>query len=171
MLLWLKSVRIGDVISMNESTVGQVMGVTMRYLIVEDRNDIEYLIPYSQLSSATIENWSKGKKQVRLKLNLSVAYGTPIEKVKDIVTSVCFEVPRVLNSPLPVLLVIDMGESAIQFQLRFRIADPENGISNVKSELYERLLKRFEDAQIEIPYPQRGVRIRTAPGEKAPPAL
>lgn len=170
LLLWLKSVRIGDVISINKSTVGRVVGVTMRYLIVEDRNDIEYLIPYSQLSSATIENWSKGKKQVRLKLDLSVAYGTPIEKVKDIVISVCFEVPRVLKSPLPVLQVIDMGESAIQFQLRFRIADPENGISNVKSELYERLLKRFEEAEIEIPYPQREIRIRPTSSGNPPSA-
>lgn len=166
LLLWLKSVRVGDVISINKTTVGRVVGVTLRYLIVEDRNDIEYLIPYSQLASATVENWSKGKQQVRLKLDFSVAYGTPIEKVKDIVTSVCFEVPRVLNSPLPVILVTEWGESAIHFQLRFRIADPENGLSNVKSELYERLLKRFEDAQIEIPYPQREIRIRAGSNDQ-----
>lgn len=162
LLLWLKSIRIGDVISINKPGVGRVVGITMRYLIVEDRNDIEYLIPYSQLASATVENWSKGKQQVRLKLNMSVAYGSPIDKVKDLMSSVCFEIPRMLNDPPPTVLITDMGESAIQLQLRFRISDPENGISNVKSDIFERLLKRFEAAHIEIPYPQREIRIRAA---------
>jgi small-conductance mechanosensitive channel len=161
LLLWLKSIRVGDVISINKSGVGRVVGITMRYLIVEDRNDIEYLIPYSQLASATVENWSKGKQQVRLKLNMSVAYGSPIDKVKDIMSSVCFEVPRVLSDPLPAVLIMDTGDSAIQLQLRFRIADPENGISNVKSDVFEKLLKRFAAAKIEIPYPQREIRIRS----------
>lgn len=160
LLLWLKSIRVGDVISIDRSRVGRVTGITIRYLIVEDRNDIEYLIPYSQLANAIVENWSKGKKQVRLKLDVGVAYDSPIEQVKDIMSSVCFEVPRVLKSPLPVPLIIGMGDSAIQFQLRFRIADPENGIRNVMSDVYERLLKRFESAEIEIPYPQHEVRIR-----------
>jgi small-conductance mechanosensitive channel len=161
LLLWMKSIRVGDVISINKSGVGRVVGITMRYLIVEDRNDIEYLIPYSQLANATIENWSKGKQQVRLKLSISVAYGTPLDKVKEIMSSVCFEVSRVLCDPLPSPLITDTGDSAIHFELRFRIADPENGISNVKSEVYERLLKRFEAAKIEIPYPQREIRIRS----------
>ncbi|HJP91775.1 MAG TPA: mechanosensitive ion channel domain-containing protein [Pyrinomonadaceae bacterium] len=168
LLLWLKSIRVGDVISIDRSRVGRVVGITMRYLIVEDRNDIEYLIPYSQLANAIVENWSKGKKQVRLKLDIGVAYDSTIEQVKDIMSSVCFEVPRVLKSPLPVPLIVGMGDSAIQFQLRFRIADPENGIRNVMSDVYERLLKRFESAQIEIPYPQREFRVRPVRAENKP---
>ena len=65
-----------------------------------------------------------------------------------------------------------MGDSSINFQLRFRIADPENGIRNVMSEVYERLVDRFKDAGIEIPYPQREIRIRTpARSDKDAPFL
>lgn len=160
LLIWERTIKVGDVISIDKSRSGQVKDITMRYMIVQDRNDIEYLIPHSQLVKSTVENWTRGKKQVRLKLDIGVAYGSPLEKVKDIMSSVCFEVPRVLKSPLPNPLIMSMGDSAINFQLRFRIADPENGIRNVMSDVYERLLKRFEAANIEIPYPQREIRIR-----------
>jgi small-conductance mechanosensitive channel len=160
LLIWERTIKVGDVISIDKSRSGQVKDITMRYMIVQDRNDIEYLIPHSQLVKSTVENWTRGKKQVRLKLDIGVAYGSPLDKVKDIMSSVCFEVPRVLKSPLPNPLIMSMGDSAINFQLRFRIADPENGIRNVMSDVYERLLKRFEASNIEIPYPQREIRIR-----------
>ena len=74
--------------------------------------------------------------------------------------SVCFEVPRVLKHPLPVPLILSMDDSSIHFQLRFRIGDPDQGVRNVMSDVYERLLKRFKDEGIEIPYPQREIRMR-----------
>lgn len=160
LLVWEGTISVGDVISIDKTRSGRVIDMTMRYMVIQDRNDIEYLIPHSQLTKETIENWTKGKKQVRLKLDIGVAYGSPIDKVKDIMSSVCFDVPRVLKTPLPNPLIMSMGDSAINCQLRFRIADPENGIRNVMSDVYERLLKRFEEAGIDIPYPQREIRIK-----------
>jgi small-conductance mechanosensitive channel len=161
LLLWEKSVKVGDVITFDKSRVGQVIGMTMRYLVVEDRNDIHYLIPHAQLTNTTLENWTLKNRQVRLKLDIAVAYDSPIDKVKDIMRSVCFEVPRVLKRPLPNPLIISTDDSAIHFQLRFRIADPELGIRNVMSDVYERLLERFKEAEIEIPFPQREIRFRS----------
>jgi small-conductance mechanosensitive channel len=160
MLLWDKSVKMHDVIAIGNSRVGRIKDITMRYMVVEDRSDVEFLVPHSQLINSTFENWTRRNRKVRLKLDIGVAYDSPIEKVKDIMRSVCFEVPRVLKHPLPNPLILSIDESAIHFQLRFRIADPEEGIRNVMSDVYERLLKRFEEEHIEIPYAQREFRLR-----------
>lgn len=161
MLLWDKSVKMNDVIAIGNSRVGRIKDITMRYMVVEDRSDVEFLVPHSQLINSTFENWTRRNKKVRLKLDIGVAYDSSIEQVKDIMRSVCFEVPRVLKHPLPNPLILSMDDSAIHFQLRFRISDPEEGIRNVMSDVYERLLKRFREEGIEIPYPQREIRLRT----------
>jgi small-conductance mechanosensitive channel len=170
LLLWDKSVKLDDVISIGESRTGQVKDITMRYMIVEDRNDIQFLIPHTQLINSTFENWTRRNKRVRLKLDIGVAYGSDIEKVKEIMRSVCFEVPRVLKHPLPNPLILSIDESSIHFQLRFRIADPEQGVRNVMSDVFERLIKRFDEAHIEIPFPQREIRLRR-PNKVDPPKM
>jgi small-conductance mechanosensitive channel len=170
LLLWDKSVKLNDVISLSSSRIGQVKDITMRYMIVEDRNDVQFLVPHSQLINSTFENWTRQSSRIRLKLDIGVAYGSNTEKVKEIMRSVCYEVPRVLKHPLPVPLILSMDDSAIHFQLRFRIADPDQGIRNVISDVYERLLKRFDEAGIEIPYPQREIRLRR-PTKIDPPKI
>jgi small-conductance mechanosensitive channel len=160
MLLWDKSVKINDVIAIGDSRIGRIKDITMRYMVVEDRNDVEFLVPHSQLINSTFENWTRRNKKVRLKLDIGVAYDSSIDHVKDIMRSVCFEVPRVLKHPLPNPLILSIDDSSIHFQLRFRISDPEEGIRNVMSDVYERLLKRFHDEGIEIPFPQREIRLR-----------
>ncbi|SRR5258707_10151242 len=162
LLLWDKSIKMHDVIAIDKQRSGEVRKITMRYMIVQDRNDIEYLVPHTQLINATVENWTRENRQVRLKLDVGVAYGSPIDKVQEIMKSVCFDVPRVLKNPLPNPLILSLDDSAIHFQLRFRIADPENGIRNVMSDVYQRLLQRFKEAEIEIPYPQHEVTIRSS---------
>jgi small-conductance mechanosensitive channel len=161
LLLWGKSVKLGDVIAIDKARVGEVKSIGLRHMEIEDRNDISYLVPHSHLLNTVVENWTKTNRQVRLKLDVGVAYDSPIEKVKDIMRSVCFDVPRVLQKPLPNPLIVSMDDSSIHFQLRFRIKDPELGIRNVMSDVYEKLLERFKKADIEIPFPQREVRMRS----------
>lgn len=160
LLLWDRSVRVRDVIAVDGQRSGEVKKITMRYMIVQDRNDIEYLIPHAKLLNSTVENWTRNGREVRLKIDVGVAYGSSVEKVKEIMRSVCFDVPRVLKTPLPNPLIMSLDDSSIHFQLRFKITDPENGIRNVMSEVYERLLRRFEEAGITIPYPQHEVHIK-----------
>ncbi len=170
LLLWDKSVKMHDVISMGSSRIGQIKDITMRYMIVEDRNDVQFLVPHSQLMNSTFENWTRDSSRIRLKLDIGVAYDSDIDKVKEIMRQVCYEVPRVLKHPLPVPLILSIDDSAIRFQLRFRIADPDQGVRNVISDVYERLLTRFKEAEIEIPYPQREIRMRK-PTKIDPPKI
>jgi small-conductance mechanosensitive channel len=159
LLLWDKSIKLADVISLDKERYGVVKGMTMRYLVLEDRNDMRFLIPNSDLINRTITNWTQNTRRIRLKLDFGVAYGSDIEKIRDIMKSVCLRNSRVSQDPPPKLLVVALGESTVNFQLRFFIEDPENGIRNVMSDIYEVMLDRFREAKISFPLPQREIRI------------
>ena len=53
------------------------------------------------------------------------------------------------------------GNSSIDFELRFWIQDPEDGISNIRSDVYNKIWILFKENGVEIPFPQRDVHLRT----------
>jgi len=159
LLLWDKSVKLDDVISMDKDRYGIVKSMTMRYLVLEDRNEIRFLVPNSDLINRTITNWTQAARRIRLRLDFGVAYGSDIEKIKDIIKAVCLRNSRVLQDPPPRILILGLGDSKVDFQLRLFIGDPENGIRNVMGEIYEAILERFTEAKISIPFPQREIKL------------
>jgi small-conductance mechanosensitive channel len=158
-LLLDRSVKLDDVISLGDNKYGMVKSMTMRYLVLEDRNEIRYLVPNSDFISRTVTNWTHKNNHVRLKIDVGVAYDSDIRKVQDIMESICLKVARIVTDPPPRALVIGAADSAVNVQLRFFIADPENGIKNVMSEVYSLLLESFRQEEISIPFPQREIRI------------
>ncbi|MCU1268547.1 MAG: mechanosensitive ion channel protein MscS [Acidobacteria bacterium] len=159
LLLWDKSIKTNDVIALDKERFGIVRSMTMRYLVLEDRNDIRFLVPNSELINKTITNWTQYSRRIRLKLDVGVSYDCNVGQVKDTMKEVTVRVARVLQEPPPRVLVLGFGDSTVHFQLRFFIGDPENGIRNVMSEIYELLLIRFREANIKIPFPQREIRV------------
>jgi small-conductance mechanosensitive channel len=72
------------------------------------------------------------------------------------------EAKRVLDSPEPECLLIGFGDNSVDLKLRFWIKDPENGLLNVKSEILLGIWDKFREHDIEIPYPQRDLHIRSS---------
>jgi small-conductance mechanosensitive channel len=70
------------------------------------------------------------------------------------------EVPRVLKEPASMCNLMAFGPSALELELRIWIDDPQNGVSNVKSEVYLTLLEKLRAAGIEIPCEQRDLHVR-----------
>jgi small-conductance mechanosensitive channel len=161
LLLWDRSIKTRDVISLDKDHFGVVQSMTVRYLVVEDRNDIRFLVPNSELITKTITNWTQDTRKIRLKVDVGVAFDSDVSKVRAIMKDVCSRVSRVLQDPPPKVLILGFGDSAINFQLRFFINDPEMGVRNVMGEIYELLLVKFAEADppIRIPFPQREIRV------------
>jgi small-conductance mechanosensitive channel len=67
--------------------------------------------------------------------------------------------PRVLGDPPPSAFITGFGADGIELQVGFWIRDPQAGSLPIRSEIARTVLKRFHDAGIEIPFPQRDVRI------------
>ncbi len=169
-MLWDRTLKVGDVVSiprsMSEdtgSTYGVVKEIKGRYTIIEDRNTVRRLVPNSLIISSAIEHWTHEDKSVRLSLQIGIPYiesCNKIRKAKQIMESVCYEVPRVLATKPPNALLVGYGASELRFSLRFWIDDAQAGIRPVISEVLLTLYDRLQAEGIEIPFSQHDVHIK-----------
>lgn len=157
-LLLDRSIKPGDVIEVGQ-TYGRVHAMGARYASVITRDSMEFLIPNEDLITQQVVNWSYSSKNIRLRCSISVAYGSGIPVVIELVEQAAGQVDRVLSSPAPRCLMTGFGDNAIDLELRFWIADPEKGCGAVKSDVLLAVWQSFHDNEIDIPFPQRDIRV------------
>lgn len=158
-LLLDRSIKPGDVIEVGQ-TYGRIQSLGARYVSVVTRDNTEYIIPNEDLITNRVINWSYTDKLVRLRIGVGVSYDSDIHKVMKLVTEAAANVPRVLERPRPVCQLKDFGSSSIDMELRIWIKDPENGISNVSSDVRVAIWETFKKHRIQIPFPQRDLHIK-----------
>lgn len=149
-LLTDRSIKPDDVIEV-EDTYGVVKSLGLRYASVITRDGKEHLIPNEQLITDRVINWSYSDKKVRIKRRLRVEYETDLKLACQLVVEGSEMTPRVLAHPAPKCLVMEFGEEAVEIEARFWIDDPENGVSNVGSEVMLNVWDKFQEAGIDIP--------------------
>jgi small-conductance mechanosensitive channel len=154
MLLLDKSIKPGDIVSVG-GTFGWVTSLGGRYVSIRTRDGIEHLIPNEQFISQGVENWSFNDREVRIKIAVGVAYGTDLRLAQKLCLEAVHETKRILAYPEPSCLLLGFGESAINMELRVWINDPQNGVSNVKSEILFMVWDKFRNAKVEIPFPMQ----------------
>jgi len=164
-LLLDKSIKPGDVIEIDTvsgSTYGWVQHLGARYTSVRTRDGTETLIPNEVFIDSPVTNWTHTNKSVRRKLPIGVSYDTDVEKAIELCLKAVENMPRVLKVPKPVCLIKGFGDSSVDLELRFWINDPEGGVANVSSKVYLEIWKLFQAENIEIPFPQRDLNIRSS---------
>ncbi len=162
-----KSIKPGDVIAV-EGTYGWVTALGGRYVSVVTRDGVEHLIPNELLMSERVENWTHTDSSTRLKADIGIHYDSDVRKAIELCVEATRDVPRVLADPAPKCLLLGFGDSAVDLQLRFWIADAHNGVRNVTSEILLRVWDLFKEHGIVIPYPQRDLHVRSGLGLLAP---
>lgn len=166
-LLMDRSIKPGDVIAVGSGTtktVGQVNRIGIRAVSVITRDRIEFLIPNELLMTSQVENWSFTSRDVRVKVTVPVAYGTDLEQAEALILAEARKLPRVLDSHEPQVWLSDFADSAILFEVQMWIDDPEDGLGNLKSDLLKAIWRTFKANGIEVPFPQRDLRIKEWPG-------
>ena len=153
-----ESIRPGDVISVGNS-FGVVTGLHARYIEVRDRDGKDVLIPNETLLTAEIVNWSHGDRNVRFRLPVQISYQNDPEVAMAILEQAARATERVLSDPPPVARLMGFGDNGINLELRLWVNDPENGVNNVRSDVYLRIWREFAARGIIIPFPQRDVRL------------
>jgi small-conductance mechanosensitive channel len=168
-LLMDRSIKPGDVISLSGQSgtstenFGWVQELRGRYVVVRDRDGVEMLVPNQQLISNAVINWSYTDPRIRLKLPIRVSYRDDPELALEILLTACEGQPRVLRDPAPVSRLMHFGDSGIELELRFWIADPQEGVNNVRSEVNRAIWRLFKEHRITIPVAQREVFMHAAP--------
>ncbi|UJB34109.1 mechanosensitive ion channel [Chromobacterium sp. Beijing] len=151
------SIRIGDRL-MVENRVGYVTKMTSRYVVLKGADGTEALIPNDSLMSNTVVNQSYSDKSMWTSLPVSVAYGTDLDKALALLQQAA-DHPRVQKDPAPRGFVTLFADSSINLELGFWVADPENGFMGLKSDLNMAIWRLFQQHGIQMPFPQREIRI------------
>jgi len=159
-----RSIKPGDVIEVETGdgpTYGEVKTLGARYVAVRTRSGTETLIPNELLISNAVTNWSFSDKRIRRGIPVGVSYNTDVEMAIRLCLEAAGDCKRILKVPGPVCLFSGFGDNSVDLELRFWLNDPEDGVANVRSELYLAVWKRFREHKIEIPFPQRDLHIRS----------
>ena len=150
----------GDYINLDTGERGSVRHIGTRSTRILTRDDIEITIPNSVVATSKIINESGGPhEKERIRITLDVAYGSDIEKVKDIMLNLALASNKVCDNPKPRVRFRNFGESGLNLQLLCWIERPELR-GRVIDELSISIYKNFNKENIEIPFPQRTVHLK-----------
>ncbi len=153
-----RSIRIGNVITVGTDR-GEVIKITTRYTVLRGLTGVEAIVPNEVLVGSVVLNESYTDPKVRVALPVQVAYASNVERAMEILVEVARQQPRVLAEPPPLAFCLAFADSGINLELGFWIADPQEGIGLLRSTINLEILRRFRAEGIEIPYPQREVRL------------
>lgn len=164
-LLMDKSIKPGDVISFtgaagtSTENFGWVEELRGRYVVVRDRDGVATLVPNQNLITTSMINWSYSDPKVRLKLPVRISYQDDPELALKVLVEAANCNERVLREPPPVSRLMHFSDSGIDLELRFWIADPQEGVNNVRSDVNRAIWRAFQQHRITIPVAQRDVRM------------
>lgn len=158
-----KSIKPGDVIEV-AGTYGWVTAMNARYVTLRTRDGMAHLVPNDKFIEDGVVNWSHDDRVVRLHAPFGVSYSTKdLRGLARAAEERALTVDRVLKSPAPRCNLMEFGDSSINFDLRFWINDPANGSANVRSDVFMAIWDMLGEMNIEVPFPQRDLHIKSAP--------
>lgn len=161
-----RSLRIGDVVRIS-SFEGRITDITTRYTVVRAPNGREAIVPNEQLITSMVENLSLADPNILISTSVSVAYGTDLTALMPLIVERVRAVARVLPDPPPQVTLNAFGADGLDLAISFWIGDPENGQGNVRSAVNLTVLDLFNERGVDIPFPQRVVRVVAPPGGAA----
>ena len=153
-----RSIRIGNVVQVGADN-GMVTQITTRYTVLRHPGGTEYIVPNETLIASVVQNQTYSDSRLRLATTVGVAYSTDLELAMQLMTDAAATQERVLSDPGPRAFLTLFGDSSISLELGFWIADPEEGRGNITSDVNLAIWRAFRQHGIEIPFPQREVRV------------
>lgn len=168
-LLMARPFREGDIIKVgSEATVLKVNKVGfMNTVFYHNNNEQIISMPNDIVAKSTIYNYTSENMYFHLYTYFSVAYGSDIEKAKEIILKAAMDNPNVMKGgevPMPGVRMTALESSSITIRLSIHVYDYNNSFST-DGVIRERVYNEFLKNGIEIPYPKLDVYVRTTPAE------
>lgn len=167
-----RSITIGDFIELEDGRSGKIRELSMRSATLETYDGKDVMVPNETFITTTFTNWTKNNQKQRYPINFSVAYSTDLEKLFEILREVVASHPRVLSGddlPLeerPDAEIASFGDSGIEILVEFWMEGVDDGPNRVGADLLLMIWTALRENGIEIPFPQREVRV-LGQGDKA----
>lgn len=152
-----RSVRIGDSIRV-DTFEGRITDIKARYTVVRAPSGRESIVPNEMFIINRIENLSLTDSRVLQSTVVSVGYDSDTALVMRLLIEAATAQQRVLADPEPGANLTSFGADGLEFTLNYWIADPENGLQNLRSLVNLKILQSLREHHVDIPYPQRVIR-------------
>lgn len=159
-LLFERPIQVGDMVEAG-GVLGLMKAINARSTTVETFDNVSIIVPNSQFISESVTNWSHRDPRTRVHVRVGVAYGSDVDKVRETLLEAGVSHPEVLSDPEPRVVFYEFGDSSLNFDLLVWIKDPTNQL-NIRSDLHFAIVRAFRENQIEIPFPQRDLHIRSS---------
>ncbi len=160
-----RSITIGDFIELEDGRTGFVREFKMRFIALETYDGKDIVVPNEMFISSTFVNWSHKDPKQRYRVDFSVAYATDIRSMVEIVKEVVASHPQVLSGEdLPFEMRPDceidsFGDSGVNMFVEFWMEGIDDGKNRVGGDLLLMIFEALREHGIQIPFPQREVRV------------
>lgn len=166
-LTWEQRFQAGGWIEI-DGVVGEVLELGWRSLVLRTTLGERVLIPNSQVARSRVRLLGEGDQAVAVPLRLGVAYEAPPHAVKEVLTRVAADLPRVLAHPAPQVLAREFADSAVTYECRLWTREPWRS-ADLADAFYTSAHAALKRAGMEIPFPQRSVHMVAASRAEADP--
>jgi|WetSurSiteA1Bulk_404760.scaffolds.fasta_scaffold00180_4 potassium-dependent mechanosensitive channel len=162
-LLFERPIRVGDTVTI-ANTTGRVSRIHMRATTLIDPDQKELIVPNKTFITTQLVNWSLSDSVTRVVITVGIAYDSDIELAHKVMLEAIHSAPLVLKEPEPSVLLVAFADSALEFSIRVFVSETANRMP-VTHDLHTRLIKALSEHNIEIPFPQRDIHIRSSTPE------
>jgi potassium efflux system protein len=158
-LLFERPVRVGDTVTIGDIS-GKVSRIQMRATTVIDWDQKELIVPNKTFITSQLVNWTLSDSTTRVVIPVSIALGSDVALAHKVMVDTVRSIPQVLADPEPSALFEGFGENSLNFSIRLYVSELGNRLP-VTHDLLVRLVQAFRDNNIEIPFPQRDIHVRS----------
>ena len=155
-----RPISIGDRIEV-AGVAGRVTKIQLRSTTVVTNDNITMIVPNADFISNTVTNWSHGDPKVRIRVPVGVAYGSDLKLLQRLLLEAAAEHPKALRDPSPVVLFTEFGDNSLNFELGVWTQEMTAAPIHFTSEMNFIIEQKLRENDIEIPFPQRDLHVRS----------
>lgn len=158
-LLFERPIKVGDLLDIGGQW-GEVEKVGLRSTIIRTFSKTQLIIPNSTFITETVTNLTLSDNDYRIVIPVGIAYGSDTKKAHQALTEIVENHPGILQDPKPMVFFKAFGDSSLNFEV-FVWFDDITQKAILTSEILFAIDAKFRELEIEIPFPQRDLHLRS----------
>ncbi len=158
-LLVERPIKVGDVVEVG-GELGTVERISIRATTLRKFDQTQAIVPNGDLISTTVGNWTHDDRRVRVDFIVGVAYGSDTRLVERLLGDLVNGHEMVLDDPAPRIFFMEFGDSSLNFRVLAYVPDIMERLTT-QSDLHFSIDEAFRANDIEIPFPQRDLHVRS----------
>jgi small-conductance mechanosensitive channel len=159
-IMFERPISVGDRVEV-AGIEGDVTEISIRSTKIRTLNNTSIIVPNTQFVENNVVNFSHGDITFRLDIDVGVSYSSNLDAVLKALNEIAEEHPSVMDHPKHQVHLVEFADSAWDMQLRVWIPNVKNRYI-MRNELNQAIVRKFEENEIEIPFPQRDLHVRSS---------